>query len=166
MGTGLAETIGAAKSNKFKKLICIIGDGSFLMNIQDLQTIVQDKINVIILLVNNNGYLAIRHTQKEFLNSRYYGTHPEFNLTLPNFQKISNAFGIKYIKINTNKNLKKTLSFLKKNNSPIVCEIITDENQPSLFKQGYKRNAKGLLEPQPLSEMFPYFENQVANTNN
>ena len=44
MGTGLAESIGVAKSNKFKNLICIIGDGSFLMNIQDLQTIVQDKI--------------------------------------------------------------------------------------------------------------------------
>ena len=67
MGTGLAESIGVAKSNKFKNLICIIGDGSFLMNIQDLQTIVQDKINVKIIIVNNNGYLAIRHTQKEFL---------------------------------------------------------------------------------------------------
>ncbi len=67
MGTGLAETIGVSKSKNFSKLICIIGDGSFLMNIQDLQTIVQDKINAIIVLVNNNGYLAIRNTQKEFL---------------------------------------------------------------------------------------------------
>ena len=71
MGTGLAETIGAHKSNKFKNIICIIGDGSFLMNCQDLQTIFQEKINVKIIIVNNNGYLAIRHTQKEFLNKRY-----------------------------------------------------------------------------------------------
>ena len=107
MGTGLAETIGAAKSKKFKKLICIIGDGSFLMNIQDLQTIKQDKINVIILLVNNNGYLAIRNTQKEFLNERYYGTHPNFNLTFPNFKDISKAFGVKHLlvkKIKMSKN--------------------------------------------------------------
>ena len=83
-------------------MLCIIGDGSFLMNIQDLQTIVQNKINVIILLVNNNGYLAIRNTQKEFLKGRYYGTHPKFNLTFPNYEKISKAFGIKYIKIDKN----------------------------------------------------------------
>ena len=67
MGTGLAETIGVTKSNKFKKYLCIIGDGSFLMNVQDLQNIAQDGKNVVIILVNNNGYLAIRHTQKEFL---------------------------------------------------------------------------------------------------
>ena len=74
MGTGLAETIGVTKSSIFKKYLCIIGDGSFLMNVQDLQTISQDKKNVVIILVNNNGYLAIRHTQKEFLGGRYYGT--------------------------------------------------------------------------------------------
>ena len=150
----------------FKKLICIIGDGSFLMNIQDLQTIVQDKLNVIILLVNNNGYLAIRHTQKEFLKERYYGTHPKFNLTFPNYKKVSNAFGIKYIKINKSKNMNKTLNILKKNKGPIVSEIIIDENQPSLFKQGYKKNSKGVFEPQPLYEMFPYFDKPIANTNN
>ena len=80
MGTGLAETIGVAQSNLYKKIYCIIGDGSFLMNIQDLQTIAQNKINVVILLINNNGYLAIRHTQKEFLKARYFGTHPKGNV--------------------------------------------------------------------------------------
>lgn len=166
MGTGLAETIGTAKSNIFKKLICVIGDGSFLMNIQDLQTIVQDKINVIILLINNNGYLAIRHTQKEFLNGRYYGTHPKFNLTFPKFKNISKAFGVKYIKISKSKYMNKTINFLKKTRGPIVCEIIIDENQPSLFKQGYAKNSKGIFEPQSLHEMFPYFSKPIANTNN
>ena len=166
MGTGLAETIGAAKSGIFDKFICIIGDGSFLMNIQDLQTIKQDKINVIILLINNNGYLAIRNTQKEFLQERYYGTHPKYNLTFPCFKKISNAFEIKHIKIDKNKDMIKTLSILKRNKGPIICEIITDENQASLFKQGYKKNSNGLYEPQSLHEMFPYFDKPIANTNN
>ncbi len=166
MGTGLAETIGVAKSDLFKKFICVIGDGSFLMNIQDLQTIVQHKINVIILLVNNNGYLAIRNTQKEFLKGRYYGTHPKFNLTFPNFKKLSKAFGIKYIRIEKNKKMNKTINFLKKNSGPIVCEMIIEENQSSLFKQGYKKNSKGVFEPQSLHEMYPYFDKPIANTNN
>ena len=87
MGTGLSETIGSYKSKKFKKHICIIGDGSFLMNCQDLQTIFQENINVIIVVVNNNGYLAIRHTQKEFLDKRYYGTHPKDGISFPDFSK-------------------------------------------------------------------------------
>ena len=166
MGTGLAETIGASKTNKFKKLLCIIGDGSFLMNIQDLQTIIQDKINVIILLVNNNGYLAIRHTQKEFLGGRYYGTHPKFNLKFPNFKKIVRAFGFKYLKLDHSKNTLKTIKELKKITGPVVCEIKIDENQPSLFKQGYKKNSNGIFQPQPLSEMYPYFDKPISNTNN
>ena len=84
MGTGLAETIGISKSKKFKKIICIIGDGSFLMNIQDLQSIKQDSINAVIFLINNNGYLAIDTLKKEFLKAKYYGTHPNWKLKMPN----------------------------------------------------------------------------------
>ena len=52
-----------------------------------------------------------------------------------------------------NKDVKKSINNLCKSNGPIVCEIVTDENQSSLFKQGYKQNSKGLFEPQPLYEM-------------
>ena len=114
MGTGLAETIGVTKSSIFKKYLCIIGDGSFLMNVQDLQTISQDKKNVVIILVNNNGYLAIRHTQKEFLGGRYYGTHPKYNLSFPNFEKIAKAFSIDYLKVKNSKNSSKAIKILKK----------------------------------------------------
>ncbi len=166
MGTGLAETIGVAKSNRFKNLICIIGDGSFLMNIQDLQTIIQDKINVKILIINNNGYLAIRHTQKEFLKAKYYGTHPKYNLTMPDYKKVSKAFGIKYIRVDKEKDTIKSIHKLLNSSGPIICELITSEDQPSLFKQGYKKNTNGLFEPQPLSEMFPFISKPIANTNN
>ncbi len=166
MGTGLAETIGVTKSNKFKKYLCIIGDGSFLMNVQDLQNIAQDGKNVVIILVNNNGYLAIRHTQKEFLGGRYFGTHPKYNLSFPNFKKIAKAFSIKYIKADKAKNVEKIIKILKSTKGPIICEIVTDEDQQSLFKQGYKQVSKGIFEPQPLSEMFPFVDKPIANTNN
>lgn len=166
MGTGLAETIGVAKSKKFKRLICVIGDGSFLMNIQDLQTIIQEKINVSIILVNNNGYLAIRHSQKEFLKGRYYGTHPNWNLTMPNFEKVSKAFNLRYEKLNNVNKKKIIIDKILKNKHPTVYEINVDESQSSLFKQGYLKNNKGIFIPQPLSEMFPYLKKPAANTNN
>ena len=166
MGTGLAETIGVSKSKNFNKLICVIGDGSFLMNIQDLQTIAQDKINVLILLVNNNGYLAIRHTQKEFLNGRYFGTHPKGKLTFPRFKDLAKSFKIKYISIKNSKQIMQSIQYLNKTKGPIICELFVDENQDSLFKQGYLQKSSGLFEPQSLSEMYPFMSKPIANTNN
>ena len=110
MGSGLAETIGVYFSQEFEALYCIIGDGSFFMNIQDLHTIVQYDIPVIITVINNNGYLAIRHTQAEFQENRFHGTHPNWGLTMPSIEKISNGFGVKYIKIEDNCEIDKVLS--------------------------------------------------------
>lgn len=166
MGTGLSETIGSFKSRMFKKHICIIGDGSFLMNCQDLQTIFQENINVIIVIVNNNGYLAIRHTQKEFLNERYFGTHPSDGISFPDFSKLAKAFKIKYKKIDTIEKSKKFLKSCNKISGPIIIDLIVDENQPALFKQGYKKNKDGSFAPSDLSEMYPFVKIPVANTNN
>ena len=166
MGTGLAETIGVAKSKIFKQLVCVIGDGSFLMNCQDLQNIYQNQMNVIILVVNNNGYLAIRHTQKEFLNKKYYGTSPKGNLTFPSIKKISYAFNIKYFKIDKIKNEEKVINQLIKYKGPKICELKVDENQDSLFKQGYKKNINGTFSPMTLEEMYPFVNKPISNTNN
>lgn len=165
MGTGLAETIGADASKKFKRLICIIGDGSFLMNSQDLQTISQKKINVIIVLVNNKGYLAIRHTQKEFLNKKYYGTKSP-DITFPNFKNLSKAYNINYLKVKNEKKLDLIIKKIQKLKGPIICELCTNPDSQSLFKQGYKTNKDGTFSPMELSEMYPFVNSPVANTNN
>ncbi len=165
MGTGLAETIGAHASKKYKKVICIIGDGSFLMNSQDLQTISQKNINTIIILVNNKGYLAIRHTQKEFLNKKYIGTQSP-DITFPDFKKLVTAYKIKYLSIKNDKYTKKIIKKLKQAKGPIVCELFTNPDSQSLFKQGYRTNLDGTFAPMELSEMYPFVNTPVANTNN
>jgi acetolactate synthase-1/2/3 large subunit len=153
MGTGLAETVGVSKSNSFKKYYCIIGDGSFLMNVQDLQSIKQDNINVCICVINNNGYLAIRNTQKEFLGGKFYGTHPSWKLEMPSIEKLANGFQIPYIKIESDHDLNQVLALIAKINGPLICEVVVSEDQPVLFKQGYKAFANNTFEPLPLSEM-------------
>ena len=153
MGTGLAESIGASKCNGFDKFLCVIGDGSFLMNVQDLQTIRQDHVNVIISVINNNGYLAIRHTQKDFLGGRFYGTHPEWRLEMPSIQKIAAAFDIPYVLLDKADETEITIEALTKTSGPVICEVIVDDNQEVLFKQGYQANGDGTFSPQPLFEM-------------
>lgn len=166
MGTGLAETIGVCKTNKFKTHICVIGDGSFLMNIRDLQTISEMNKKIIILLINNNGYLAIRHTQKEYLSSKFYGTHPDWNLKMPNFEKVIKSFGISYVRVKKQLDYQKIRNRILNYNKPIVCEVVTSEDQESLFKQGSKDNGDGTHTPMPLSEMYPFISKPISNTNN
>jgi acetolactate synthase I/II/III large subunit len=153
MGTGLAESIGASKCVGFDKFLCIIGDGSFLMNVQDLQTIHQDNVDIVISVVNNNGYLAIRKTQKEFLDGRYYGTHPECNLKMPSIEKIATAFEIPYVFLDKSADIDSVIEKLLGTKGPVICEILVDENQEVLFKQGYKDNRDGTYSPQDLSDM-------------
>jgi acetolactate synthase-1/2/3 large subunit len=156
MGTGLAETVGVSTSCRYTRLLCVIGDGSFLMNVQDLQSIGQLNINVIILVVNNNGYLAIRHTQKEFLGGRYFGTHPDWNLTMPPIAGIAQAFNIPYVLLDKSESVDETISNLITQKGPVICEIVVDEDQDVLFKQGYQKSADGTFSPQPLTEMAPF----------
>ena len=112
MGTGLAETIGSYMSKEFRTLYCIIGDGSTLMNIQDLQSISDMKIPCVICVINNNGYLAIRHTQQGFLENRYYGTHPDWKLGIVDFKDAAKAFKLQYFKLDENKQIDSMLSLI------------------------------------------------------
>ena len=155
MGTGLAETIGSFKSSKAKKYICIIGDGSFLMNIQDLQTIKSLNIPVIIVVVNNNGYLAIRQTQGGFLKNKFYGTHPKWSLDIAKISKLADSFEIKYIKANKHK-INEQINNLLEFKKPIICELVTDEDQGELFRQDYSLDKNKKFKPAPLNEMWPY----------
>ena len=153
MGTGLAETVGASKGGDFSKMLCVIGDGSFLMNVQDLQTISQENINVVIAVVNNNGYLAIRQTQKEFLGARYHGTHPDWNLTMPSIEKLAHAFAIPFSRLDRSVDLEEFVDQALGSVGPLICEIVVDEDQGVLFRQAYLANGDGTFSPQPLSVM-------------
>jgi acetolactate synthase-1/2/3 large subunit len=157
MGTGLAETVGSYASKMYKKYVTIIGDGSFLMNVQDLQSIFQYQIPAIILVVNNNGYLAIRNTQRDFLSGKYYGTHPDWGLVMPSIELIASAFKIDYLKVQTYDDMMLTISSLiGELMAPIIVELQTEESQDVLFSQGYRANDDGTFSPSPLTEMKPF----------
>ena len=153
MGTGLAETIGSFMSKRYDNLICIIGDGSTLMNIQDLQSISDLKIPVLICIINNNGYLAIRHTQGGFLEDRYHGTHPDWNLGIVNFKKAAAAFEIKYEVLKRNNDIDSVINEISGKPYPVILEVLCPEDQPPLFKQKYVKNDDGTSTPLSLEYM-------------
>ena len=88
MGFELPAAIGAHYGSKNKKIICIAGDGSIMMNLQELQTISGNKLGMKIFLLNNEGYHSIRQTQNSYFNGRLVGCGEESGLYFPKFSKI------------------------------------------------------------------------------
>ena len=123
------------------------------MNIQDLQTIRSQNIPVIICVINNNGYLAIRNTQNEFLEGKLYGTHPDWSLEMPNIEKLSKGFDIPYYLLDNKLDIKEIVQKLTQQKGPVICEVLVEEDVKELFSQGYSANDDGTFTPLPLYEM-------------
>ena len=109
MGYALPAALGASFANKKKRIICIDGDGSVQINIQELQTMVANNLPVKLFIINNDGYGIIKQFQELYLNKRYEASISSKGVTNPNFKKISNAYGINYNEIKNNKQIDKVL---------------------------------------------------------
>lgn len=132
MGFGLPATIGAYFGSRDKncQIIGIYGDGGFQMNIQELQTVVHNKIPIKMFILNNNAYLTIEHTQENFFDGNYVGSNPQSGYSTPKFKKIATAYGIKSYYVNTLRRLEKILPSILQADEPVLCEIKMQPNQP------------------------------------
>lgn len=156
MGYGLPSSIGACIANK-QRTVCIEGDGSIMMNIQQLQTVVNYNLPLVIIVINNGGYLSIRMSQNAQCNSILINSNaPSEDLTLPSFQKMANAFGIKYYCITTNDQIDNTLMKVFNDELiPIFVQLICNPNQqhqPRVVPKGIDDN--GNIIPGCLSNMY------------
>jgi len=154
MGYDLPAAIGAWQHNK-EEIICIAGDGSIMMNIQELTTIVKNKMNIKIFLFNNDGYHSIRQTQNNFFN-RQVGCGPDSNLFFPNFESLSNAHGIQYYSINESSEVKTNIKKTLESNSACICEVFLDKNQEFAPKVSSFRDEKGNIYSRPLEDQAPF----------
>ena len=143
MGYGLPAAIGAYYGAK-KQIICIEGDGSLMMNLQELQTCVHHKLPIKIFILNNDGYLSIKLTQNSFFKGNLVGSEPSSGVSLPDYQKIANAFGISYVRIENNSQLS-LLEEVFSNNDLQIIEVYTDPNElhePKVSAKGIDENGK------------------------
>lgn len=166
MGFTLPGTIGVCKASKHR-VIGITGDGSFQMNIQELQTIVHNKLPVKIFIWNNNGYLSIRATQNKFFNGRMIGTDSSNGLSFPDLSKISFAYGLKYVKIKTQDETKEKINEVLNHNGPVICDVVCDPDQEIIPSVSSKVLDDGRIVSCPIHDMYPFlskeemFENMV-----
>ncbi len=132
MGSGLPMAIGACVAGGKKPIICSEGDGSIMMNIQELQTVRHHNLPLKIFIFNNNGYYSIRTTHLKFFN-KISASDPSSGVTLPDFSQLVPAWGLAYERINDDSELSK-LKKVMEHDGPIVCELMLDPNQPLIEK--------------------------------
>lgn len=160
MGTGLPESVGACFASGGKRVICLCGDGSMQLNIQELQTIVHHNLSVKIFVFNNGGYLAIRHTQDGFLDGNYVGSNAQGGLSLPDFKKVAAAYGINSTQINNHGELRDKIRWTLENPGPWLCEVMINREQEMMPRQGFEQKPDGTFAPRPLEDMYPYLDRQ------
>lgn len=130
MGSGLPMAIGASIARGKRPVICAEGDGSTMLNIHELQTVIHHRLPIKIFIFNNNGYYSIRNTQLKFFNKNF-AADPSGGVSLPDFSKIIPAWGLAYVRVNNNDELYKVKEVIQ-SNGPIVCELMIDPDQPTL----------------------------------
>ena len=143
MGYGLPAAIGAYYGCN-KPIICIEGDGSLMMNLQELQTVVHHNLPIKIFILNNDGYLSIKLTQNSFFKGNLVGSEPSSGVSIPSYEKIAKAFGIKYNKISDNSQLELLRSTFA-DTDPEIIEIMTDPwelHEPKVSAKGIDANGK------------------------
>jgi acetolactate synthase-1/2/3 large subunit len=157
MGYDLPAVIGVAVENPSKRVVLVTGDGSLQMNIQELQTIINYKLNVKIIYLNNCGYMTIRNTQKTMFDGKFTASDESDGLRMPNIAKIAYAYGFEYYKIETNDSLNCSLrSALLWDNKPTICEVVLDPNQTCYPKTALRIDADGNKKQMPLEDLYPF----------
>ena len=173
MGYGLPASIGACIKLRMGgggnscNTICLEGDGSIMMNLQELQTIITNNLPIKIFLINNQGYHSIRQTQRNlFAHHSHVGIGPESgDISFPDYGKISRAFGYKYISAHSNAEMMKAVDEALACDGAVFCEIFTDTEQNFEPKSSTKKLDDGTLISPPLEDLAPFLPREELAQN-
>jgi acetolactate synthase-1/2/3 large subunit len=146
-------------------VIGITGDGSFQMNIHELQTIVHHKLPVKLFVWNNDGYLSIRATQRNFFNSRFMGTDSTSGVSFPDTRKIADAYGIKYLKAGRSATLADTIREALEYPGPVICEVMCIRDQEVVPSVSSFTKPDGTLVSRPMEDMYPFLSREEFRQN-
>ena len=158
MGFELTAAIGAQIAEPEKMVIPILGEGSFQLNIQELQTIVQYKLPIKILLFNNGAYGAIQITQTNFFKNKF-GVDYSSGLSFPDTEKIANAYGLKYISARNNEEVETSLQEFIHCKDAIILEVFCciQGRYPRL---NAIKNDDGTFTNRPYEDMDPFMDRE------
>ena len=169
MGFTIPAAIGVSAARGDQEVIGITGDGSFQTNIQELQTIKHYNLPIKLFVWNNHGYLSIRTTQRKFFDGRFIGVDGDSGVSLPDIEKISEAYGLKYIKINNTNELEDGIQKVLEHDGPVICEVMCQKWQEVIPTLISTKTKDGRIVSRPFEDMYPlltrdeFYDNMIID---
>lgn len=166
MGYDLPAAIGVAVARPdLERVICLAGDGSIMMNLQELQTIIGLRLPVKIFVLNNSGYHSIRQTQSNFFKGRIVGCGTDSGLSFPDFSRLAAGFGIPFHRCGTHEGLRAAITSTLADEGPVMCEIVLDLEQQFAPKLSSRKLADGSMVTSSLEDMAPFLPSDELEMN-
>ena len=165
MGYDLPAAIGACLANNKKSTVCLAGDGSIMMNLQELQTIVHNNLPVKIFIINNDGYSSIKQTQNNFFEGRNTGAGRSSGVSLPDFVKVGQAFGIESFKLENPNEIDNAIEKTLNAANPVICEVLVNPDYIFIPKLSSKKLPDGTMISPSLENMYPFLPEDEYKSN-
>jgi acetolactate synthase-1/2/3 large subunit len=166
MGYDVPAAIGAFYAdNAPKRIVCIAGDGSIMMNIQELQTIIGKKLPIKLFVLNNDGYHSIRQTQQNYFPDNVVGCGPESGVTFPDFQRLGEAFGFPARRATSHDDMVAAIAATLDGDGPQMCEVMLDKAQAFAPKLSSRRLDDGSMVTSALEDLAPFLSREEMARN-
>ena len=163
MGYDLPAAVGAAFARPGKRVICMAGDGSIQLNIQELQTVVYHRLPVKIFVLNNNGYVSIRQSQQAFFGRRV-GESPASGVSFPDMVKVAAAYGLPALRIER-ANMENGIARALAEPGPVLCDVVVDPQQGFEPRVSSRQLPDGRIVSPEIEDMFPFLSREELESN-
>ncbi len=157
--------LGACAANNYRRTIVITGDGSLQMNLQELATIKHNNLPIKIFIFNNDGYLLIRQTQRNFMEGRMFGEGPESGVWCPDSLRIAEAYGIKGVRIDSPVDIESKIDEVLMHDGPVICDVMTPKWQLLMPRVASDKLPDGTLVSRKYEDMFPFLPEEELKRN-
>jgi len=154
MGFGIPSAIGACIASKGRHTICVDGDGGFVMNIQELETVRRLQLPIKFFILNNSGYVSIRNSQDKHFDQQLASSEAG-GVTLPDFEKIAKSYGLTYCKIGSQEQIHKEVQSVLDITGPVVCEIMMLDVHETLPRNSTHKREDGTFVSLPMEDLLP-----------
>ena len=165
MGFGIPAAIGGCVAGGKRRTVCIDGDGGFIMNIQELETVRRLSLPIKFFVLNNGGYGSIRMTQKNYFGGHYVASTRESGLTLPDLAAVSRAFGIPAAKIANHSRIRAQVREILCAEGPVLCDVSVSPDQATAPRVSSRQTEDGRFVSMPMEDLWPFLDRQEFTRN-
>ncbi len=165
MGYDLPAAIGACFSLGKKDVVCLAGDGSLQLNIQELQTVIHHKLPIKLFYLNNNGYLSIKQTQDSYFAGHRVACDPQSGVSFPDIQKVAQAYGLPTTELSSHENFAENIREVLEMSGPVLCEVKLKTDYKFSPKLSSLKLPDGKMISKPLEDLYPFLDRKEFESN-